>query len=377
VLRYVRMKPDGTKGETTTGLGTYPDVSIERARAMAAEARGVIRSGVKPGVHRKVQRARNAERSEATFKAISEEWLTRNESSWSAHHHERNEGLLRRILWPDLGALPIHEITEPMLLAPLKTAYDSGIRESARRARAVAQQVFAYAKDTHRATSNPGRELAGSSVLAKPEVTHFAAIKATQVGPMLRALAASEVDPVTAAALRLMLYTGLRDASLRGAQWREIDLKARVWTVPAERMKSGREHRLPLPKQAIALLSELAKLTRRNGASFVFAGRGKAGYLAENTLRLALHGLGFKVTAHGFRSLITDVLNEAGFSPDWIERQPDHVQRDKVRAAYLRTDFYESRETMMQWLANWADALESNRASPKLPGNVKQLRRVA
>lgn len=377
VLRYVRTKPDGTTGETTTGLGTYPEVSIEQARRRADEARGVIRTGTKPGIHRRVERARNAQRGEATFRVISEEWLTRNKADWSPHHHERNEGLLRRILWDDLGGLPVHEISEPMLLKPLKAAYDSGIRESARRARAVAQQVFAYAKDTHRATHNPARELAGSSALAKPEVTHFAAIKGTQVGPMLRAIAASEVDPVTAAALRMMLYTGLRDAALRGARWRDIELKARVWIVPGERMKSGREHRLPLPKQAVSVLSELAKLTRHNGASFVFAGRGKAGFLAENTLRLALHGLGFKVTAHGFRSLITDVLNERGFNPDWIERQLDHVQKDKVRAAYLRTDFYESRATMMQWLADWAAAEEAEKAAPKLPGNVKYLRRVA
>jgi integrase len=177
----------------------------------------------------------------------------------------------------------------------------------------VVQQVFRYAKDTHRATHNPALDLADSRLLARPKVEHFAALERAQVGPMLRALAGSQVDPVTSAGLRLMLYTGLRDASLRGARWREIDLRERVWTVPAERMKSGREHRLPLPKQAVAVLSELAKLTRSNVNAYVFKGRGKAGYLAENTLRLALHGLGFKVTAHGFRSLLTDLLNEKGF----------------------------------------------------------------
>jgi integrase len=377
VLRYVRLKPDGTTGETTTGLGTYPDVSIGAARNKADEARGVIRAGIKPSVHRKVERARNVERGEATFRAVSEEWLKRNKANWSGHHHERNEGLLRRILWADLGDLPVHEITEPMLLKPLLAAYDSGIRESARRARAVAQQVFRYAKDTHRSTHNPALDLADSRLLEKPKVTHFAAIQAKQVGPMLRALVPSAVDPVTAAALRMMLYTGLRDAALRAARWREIDLRARVWTVPGERMKSGREHRLPLPKQAVAVLSELAKLTRHTPNAFVFEGRGKAGHLAENTLRLALHGMGFKVTAHGFRSLLTDLLNEKGFNPDWIERQLDHVQKDKVRAAYLRTDFFEGRTKMTQWLADWAEAQEAERAAPKLPDNVKPLRRVA
>jgi integrase len=364
-------------GETTTGLGTYPDVSISEAREKADEARGLIREGIQPGVHRKIERARNVERGEATFQAVSEEWLKRNKAKWSAHHHERNEGLLRRILWPALGDLPIHEITEPMLLRPLLGAYDSGIRESARRARAVAQQVFRYAKDTHRATHNPALDLVDSRLLEKPKVTHFAAIKKTQVGPMLRALAKSQVEPVTAAALRMMLYTGLRDASLRAARWGEIDLRGRVWTVPTERMKSGREHRVPLPRQAVAVLSELATLTRHNANDFVFKGRGKDGHLAENTLRLALHGLGFKVTAHGFRSLLTDLLNERGFNTDWIERQLDHVQKDKVRAAYLRTDFFEGRSAMMQWLADWAEAEQAGRTAPKLPRNVRSLRRAS
>jgi integrase len=241
----------------------------------------------------------------------------------------------------------------------------------------VAAQVFAYAKDTHRATHNPGRELASSSVLKKPEVRHFAALKPAQVGPMLRALDASNVEPVTRTALILMLYTGVRDAALRAARWQEFDLRAKCWTVPAERMKSGREHRVPLPAQSITMLTELAKLTRRKPDSFVFASHGKAGFLAENTLRMRLHGLGFKVTAHGFRSLMTDLLNVQGFNADAIERQLDHVQKNQVRAAYLRDDFYEYRRSMMQWLADWADAQRNKEKAPRLPSNVVPMRRVA
>jgi integrase len=372
VLRYT------LKGkETTLGLGTYPGVTLEEARDVAGKARKLVAAGINPRVDRKVNVARNIERGEATLEAVAIEWLARHKADWSPVHYERNEGLLRRILLPELGGLPIAEITEPMLLAPLKKAYDSGIRESARKARAVAALVFAYAKDTHRATSNPARELAQSSVLKRPEVTHFAALKAKDVGPLLKRLSASGVEPVTRAALLLMLCSGLRDATLRGARWQEIDLKTAKWTVPPERMKSRREHSVPLPRQAVAVLKELAKLTRRNANSFVFASYGKAGFLAENTLRVALHGLGFKVTAHGFRSLLTDLLNERGFNADAIERQLDHSSKDKVRAAYLRSDFFDYRRKMMQWVADWAEAQQEGSASPALPANVVNLRRVA
>jgi len=312
----------------------------------------------------------------ATFGVIAAEWLEHNKLGWSAHHYERNEGLIRRVLLPDLNRLPITEITEATLLRVLRKAYKA-TPESARRARAVAAQIFRYAKDTHRATTNPARDLADSTVLRKPAVRHFAAIKTEHVGAMLRALQSSATEPVTKAAMLLMLYTGLRDYSLRAARWSEIDLTAGTWTVPAARMKSGRAHVVPLPQQAVVLLSDLAKLTSTGPESFVFASRGKSGHLAENTLRVRLHGLGFKVTAHGFRSLITDLLNEQGFNADAIERQLDHLQRDKVRAAYLRSDFLPYRHKMMQWLADWAGAQRDDVQAPSLPHNVVPLHRTA
>lgn len=384
----LQVRPEGAKywqfrytldgRESTYQIGSYPDVTLDEARTEAAKARKLVGLGIRPSVDRRVQRANNVERGEATFKAVADEWLARNQSDWSPHHYERNKGLLTRILYPDLGALPVTAISEPMLLRTLVKHYDAGIKVSAIRARGVAAQVFAYAKDTHRATHNPARELAGSSALKLPEVTHFAAIAPEQVGALLRAIDASQVEPVTRAALLLMLYTGMRDFSLRAARWQEFDLRAKSWTVPAERMKSGRAHTVPLPAQAVAMLTELAKQTRREPSSFVFASSAsKHGHLAENTLRLRLHGLGFKVTAHGFRSLLTDILNVHGFNADAIERQLDHQQKDGVRAAYLRTDWLDYRRKMMQWVADWADAQRAKAKAPALPSNVVALRRTA
>jgi integrase len=205
-------------------------------------------------------------------------------------------------------------------------------------------------------------------------VKSFAALQPEQVGPMLRALKASDCSPQVKAAIELMLMTGLRDFSLRSARWNEIDLTGASWTVPAERMKHGQDHTVPLPKQAVEILTELKKLTGRKPGGFVFASSGKAGFLAENTIRLTLHRLGFKVTAHGFRSLLTDLLNERGFNRDAVERQLAHVEKDKVRRAYLRSDFMEHRKVMMQWLANWAYAERDQADTPAMPDNVIALR---
>ncbi len=368
----LRVMPGGSKywqyryrhggRETILQLGSYPALSLEQARVEHARQREVLRHGRDPVTARRVERAQVRKAAGETFGAVADEWLSYHRPAWTAVHHERNAGLLRRVLYPVLGQLPLREIDATALLSALKAAENDGILESARRARAIAKQVFDYALSTGRASTNPARDL--GKALRKPEVEHFKALQAEQVGPFLTALDASGLAAVTKAALRLMLYTGLRDASLRGAQWCEIDFEAAKWTVPAGRMKRREEHAVPLPKQALAALRELAPLTDRGPESFVFASSGSAGYLAENTLRSALHRLGFDVTAHGFRSLLTDELYKAGFRSEWVERQLHHRDKNAVRAAYLRTDFYEQRVSMMQW---WADACDARRRGERLP----------
>lgn len=381
----LRVMPSGAKywqyryrhggRETILQLGSYPAISLERARAEHARHRDVLRHGRDPVTARRVEKAQVRKAAGETFGAVADEWLEYHRPTWSGVHHERNEGLLRRVLRPVLDQLPLREIDATAVLSALKAAENDGILESARRARAIAKQVFDYAIATGRASVNPARDL--GRALRKPEVEHFAALPIEHVGEFLRTLDASDVTAVTKAALLLMLYTGLRDGSLRGAQWKEINFRAAKWTIPAERMKRREEHAVPLPKQAVAVLRELARLTDRGPDSFIFASGGKAGYLAENTLRIALHRLGFEVTAHGFRSLLTDELYKAGFRSEWIERQMHHKDPNEVRAAYLRTDFYEQRVPMMQWWADNCDALKAGNAAPALPGNVIPMQRAA
>ena len=204
--------------------------------------------------------------------------------------------------------------------------------------------------------------MADNPYFKKPSTKHFAAIPKHRVPELVKRLSArgehQSLQLVTIVGLLMALYTGLRDSSIRGARWSEIDFDSGLWTVPADRMKSRREHTVPLPRQALIALGELESLTRENADSFVFASNSKQGFLSENTLRMALHKIGFKVTVHGMRSLITDVLSEHHYNPDWIEKQLDHQERNKVRAAYLRTKFLDQRSSMMQWFADWCDESE-------------------
>ena len=382
----LRIRPDGSRTwlmryslhgkEGTQGLGPYPQVSLQVARVKAEEAKSVVRQGINPSVDARVKRAARQAQAEATFGAVAQEWVNHNSKTWSKHHLERNEGLLRRFLLPDLGKLPIDSIEEHYLFSILKNAYDRGTKESARRARSVASQVFSYARATHKGSRNPARDMADNPYFKKPPVKHHTALPQARIGELMEALSrtgpAQKLKLETVAALKMTLYTGLRDHSIRGATWGEINFENSIWTIPAARMKRKRDHRVPLPTQAIEVLKALYSVTFKGPLSFVFPGSTKTGYLAENTLRQALHRLGFMVTHHGMRSLITDVLNENGFRSDPIERQLDHQEANQVRRAYLHSDFMDERRSMMQWFADWCE----NPQGPAGSANVVALRRA-
>ena len=146
----------------------------------------------------------------------------------------------------------------------------------------------------------------------------------------------------------------VRNKELRGAQWREFDLEQKQWLIPAERMKRPRAHLVPLADWTMELLAELHTITGHSGLLFP-SRTATGGYISENTLGKIINGMGYKgiATPHGFRSLATDILNENGWPPDVIERQLAHVEQNKVRAAYHRTEYLPQRKEMMQWYSDF------------------------
>ena len=374
----LRVRPDGSRTwvyryrlngkEMSAGLGAYPTVTLQIARVKAQQSKLLAKEGHNISSANKVAKATQTTKGSNTFGLIAIEWLEHNKADWSRTHHERNEGLIRRHLLPDLAKLPIDSINEQYLFTVIKKVYDKGTKVSALRTRTIAAQIFSYARATHRTTGNPARDMSDNPYFKKPTVKHFEAIAQSDVPRLMTALhktgKAQKLDIKTVFALKLSIYTGLRDNSVRGARWREIDFERSIWTIPAQRMKSRKEFTVPLPLQAIEALKTLQSLTFKDAESYLFPSSGKYGYMAENTLRLALHRLGFEVTVHGMRSLITNVLNEHGFNRDAIERQLDHQERSQVRAAYLRSDFKEARTQMMQWFADWCNSKEIRNVVP-------------
>lgn len=211
---------------------------------------------------------------------------------------------------------------------------------------------------TLRISSDPIRDLQGA--LIAPQPRHYGAvIDPAGVSQLLKAIDSYDGHIVTRLALSLAPHVFVRPGEMRNAEWKEVDFEARVWTIPAAKMKSRKAHRVPLSSQSVMLLQSLHAITG-NDSRYVFPSiRTNSRPMSENTLNAALRRLGYtadEMTAHGFRAMASTLLNESGkWHPDAIERALAHKDNDNVRAAYARGAFWNERVAMAQW---WSDHLD-------------------
>jgi integrase len=353
--RWWRFKYRYGGKERGISLGVYPQVSLKGARIARNDARKALHSGIDPSAQRQAGKLAQGE----TFKAVAEEWLTLQGAKLSDATMRKARWMLEEFAYPRLGGKPINAIKAPEVLAALRVVESRGKHETAHRTKQRMGQVLRYAIATGRAERDVTADLRGALA---PVVSrsHSAITDPAEIGALLRAIDGFDGQPATAAALKLAPLLFVRPGELRGAQWSEFDLEAAEWRIPAERMKMGERHLVPLAKQALKLLKELHGLTGRG--PYVFPSlRTRERPMSENTVNAALRRLGYagdEMTGHGFRAMASTCLNEQGFAPDVIELQLAHAERNKVRAAYNRAERLPERRKMMQ---SWADYLDGLR----------------
>jgi integrase len=342
--------------EKLLAIGSYPDITLKRAREKRDDARKLIADGIDPSVKKKSEK--NAALD--TFEVIAAEWF--GQQRYKPKTSKKVEWLLRDWLNKYLGSRPIRTITAPDILAICRRLETRGKHESAHRVRGLASRVFRYAIATGRADRDPSQDLRGA--LAPIVVTNHAAItEPKKIGELLRAIDDYQGQPGTSAALKLAPLTFVRPGELRAAQWSEFELDgdAPQWRIPGERMKMGDQHLVPLSRQAVAILRDLHAAT--GYGKFLFPSlRSSLRCISDNTINAALRRLGYgkdEMVGHGFRSMASTCLNEQGWHPDLIELQLAHAERNKVRAAYNRAERLAERRKMMQAWADYLDGLKA------------------
>ncbi len=333
--------------QKTLALGAYPSVTLAKAREARDAARKHLAAGIDPSIRRKLDK----QAAGNTFRVVAEELLKKHEREGRAPATLVKLRWLLDFAFEAFGDRPIAEIAAPEILLVLRRIEARDKYETARRLRSTCGMVFRYAIATARAERDPSADL--RDALIAPKVTHRAAIiEPTAIGGLLRAIEGYGGYRVVRAALQLAPLVFVRPGELRRAEWREFDFDASEWRIPADKMKMRRPHRVPLSRQALAIVHEMRSITGHSQWLFpsVVSVRQP---ISENTLNAALRRLGFRsdqMTAHGFRAMAATRLSEMGrWTPDTIERQLAHQEVNATRRAYTHgAEYWFERVAMMQ-----------------------------
>lgn len=357
LLRYQRHGV-----EHKYGLGSLNDFDLEEARKRAKSARQLISDGFDPiALRKEAKQARALEAAKVmTFEDACQQYFDQNQAKWKSKiHRAQFLSTLKQHAYPTLAKLPVQEIDTPLVIKTLEPIWEK-IPETASRLRGRIENVIGWCTVRgYRTGDNPARWKGHlSEVLPAPtkvrKAKNHPALSYRDAPAFMIDL--RKRDGIAARALEFTVLTAARTGETIGATRNEIDLKHKVWTIPGERMKSGREHRVPLSDAAIRVLKALPY---EEGNDFLFIGmRPKTG-LSNMSMAMLLERMGrTDITVHGFRSTFRDWAAEQTATPNHVVEQAlAHTIANAVEAAYRRGDLFEKRQTLM---TEWATYLEGN-----------------
>ena len=380
---YLEVRPSGTKTWFLTYRddrrrqkkvrgGRYPDMRLAEAREWREQVKGQIRKGLDPA---REKHAAKVEAGGDTLETVGREWFERQRSRWKDTHAP---AILRRLeadVFPLIGDVLIGKVTHADVLRVAHRIEKRGAHEMVRKVLQHIGGIMRFAIATQRAERNPVPDL-HDALKPKPKTRNLAKMPTARMPKFYGKLATSKHDKVTKLALQWTILTWARTSETRYFRPEEIEGRgtdALLWRVAPERMKMGREHLIPLPRQAGPLLEEIEFYARREESPWQFPQvRNAKKPIDENVMLYCLHDLGFKgvATVHGFRGVASTLINEQvkadgtrRFDKDWVEMQLAHSEEDEVRSAYNAAEYLLPRRAMLQW---WADWLEDQQAMAAL-----------
>jgi integrase len=347
------------------GIGPEHTLTLAEARERATAARKLRLDGIDPIEHKRAQRAAQqaADAKAMTFKQCAEGYIRDNEAEWTNPKHRYEwSSTLSRYVYPVLGNLPVATIDTPLVLKVVKPLWERA-PETASRVRGRIENVLGWATVHHyRTGDNPARwrgllehALPARNKVAK--VKHLAALPYAQAALFMAKV--RQDTRVAARCLEFIALTAARVGEAVTATWNEINFADRVWTVPAERMKADKEHRIPLPDAALAVLKAMQTIRQ---SDYVFPGQRNAHAVGANSvLRVAKEASGLDITTHGLRSTFRDWAAECtSFDNNAVEMALAHTIPSAVEKAYRRGDLFDKRRKLMDAWAAYCAKVETD-----------------
>ncbi len=349
---HLRYTNPITKNKTTLSLGSYPSISLAKAREQRKEARELIAQDIDPKKHREEEAMKRRFAHNNSFKSVFEEWFVVKETVVAIKQSKLIKRAFENHLLKELGHVPIGELKPQQVIEVVRKVEKQGKNDLTKRLCARINEVMTYAANTGRIGSNPLTGITSAFKKVKP-VSH-PSVKPELLPWLLKKINAAEIKLVTRCLIDWQLHIMIRPNEAASAEWSDIDINKKIWVVSEDNMKT-KKHIVPLTPQTLALLEILKPIT--GDSKFLFPSfrvTSKYGHINSETVNKAFRRMGLQniQTAHGLRSIASTTLNEQGFDYDVIESALGHVDENEVRRAYNRTDYMERRRKIMAWWSN-------------------------
>ena len=336
-------------------IGKYPAMSLQQARLKNNEVRELIKQGIDP----KAQKYTTVDSGINQFANLAQQWHDKRKTTIKAGTFSRDYSLYERDIKPFIGDKDITTITPLEILDIAHRIENRGAGDMARRAIGQIGQVFTYAMRLGIVTYNPTYKL--SQALTPRQQKNFARITINQLPQLLRDIDSYQGDPLTKLGFYLLAYTFVRTNELRFMQWNEVDWQAKLWRIPAERMKMNRPHIVPLAPQVLDILKQIKEFGLSD--TYVLFNSSRQQPYSENVFTNALKKMGYRdvMTGHGFRGLASTTLHERQYMHEAIELQLAHDSESKTSKAYNGAKHLPYRVKMMNEWANYLDDVKAGK----------------
>lgn len=345
--RFRYQRPT-TKKRTMIGIGAFPAISLADARRLRANYLALLANGLDPQVQAELIEEQQQIAIDSIFSTVAFNWFQLKSKSVTPDYAKDIWRSLEKDIFPAIGELPVQQIKARTLVEALEPIKARGALETVRRLIQRINEIMIYAVNTGLLDANPASGV--GMAFEKPKKQNMRTLRPEELPELMRSLAMSNLSVPTRCLIEWQLLTLVRPSEASGTRWAELDLDAKLWVIPSERMKAKREHIVPLSPQALDILMVMKPISGHR--TYIFPSRNdpqKA--MNSQTANAALKRIGYgqKLVAHGLRSIASTAMNEAGFNSDVIETALSHVDKDEVRRAYNRALYLEQRKELLNW----------------------------
>lgn len=330
------------------GLGAFPALSLADARGLRADYLALLANGIDPQIQAEVAEEEQQIALDSIFSTVAANWFKLKSKSVTPDYAKDIWRSLEKDVFTVIGEIPVQQIKARTLVEALEPIKARGALETVRRLVQRINEIMIYAVNTGLIDANPASGV--GMAFEKPKKQNMPTLRPEELPKLMRSLVMSNLSVPTRCLIEWQLLTLVRPSEASGARWSEIDLDAKLWTIPAERMKAKREHIVPLSTQALDILEVMKPISAHR--EHVFPSRNDPKQpMNSQTANAALKRIGYggKLVAHGLRSIASTSMNEAGFNSDVIEAALAHIDKNEVRRAYNRSTYLQKRIELMSW----------------------------